>query len=75
MRTGRQSLLERISIDPEICFGKPCIRGTRIWVSLIVEFLAAGNTEEEILEAYPYLEHEDILAAVEYSAETTSPEG
>ena len=72
---GRQSLLERISIDPEICFGKPCIRGTRIWVSLIVEFLAAGNTEEEILEAYPYLEHEDILAAVEYSAETTSPEG
>ena len=72
---GRQSLLERISIDSDICFGKPCIRGTRIWVSLIVDFLAAGNTEEEILEAYPYLEHEDILAAVEYAAKMESPEG
>ena len=72
---GRQSLRARISIDPDICFGKPCIRGTRIWVSLIVDLLAAGNTEEEILEAYPHLEHEDILAAVEYSAKTTSKEG
>ena len=70
---GRQDLLERITIDPNVCFGKPCIRGMRIWVSLITGFLAAGNTEEEILEAYPYLEHEDILAAVEYAAETESP--
>ena len=65
----RQSLLERISIDPNICFGKPCIRGTRIWVSLITDNLAAGDTEDEILEAYPHLEHEDILAALEYAAE------
>lgn len=72
---GRQDLLERITIDPSVCFGKPCIRGTRIWVSLITDFLAAGNTEEEILEAYPYLEHEDILAAVEYAAEMESPKG
>jgi uncharacterized protein (DUF433 family) len=64
--------MDRISVDPDICFGKPCIRGTRIWVSLITDFLAAGNTEEEILEAYPYLEHEDILAAMEYAAKMES---
>ena len=62
-------LLERISIDPNICFGKPCIRGTRIWVSLILDFLANGTTEAEILEDYPYLSHEDILAAIAYGAE------
>jgi len=69
----RQDFLERISIDPNICFGRPCIRGTRIWVSLITDNLAAGDTEEEILEAYPHLEHEDILAALEYAAEMDSP--
>ena len=42
-------LLERISIDPNICFGKPCIRGTRIWVSLILDFLANGMTMDEVL--------------------------
>ena len=62
-------LLERVSIDPNICFGKPCIRGTRIWVSLILDFLANGATEAEILEDYPYLSHEDILAAIAYGAE------
>jgi uncharacterized protein (DUF433 family) len=46
-------LLERISIDPNICFGKPCIRGTRIWVSLILDFLASGITPNELLEEYP----------------------
>jgi uncharacterized protein (DUF433 family) len=69
----RQNLLERISIDPNICFGKPCIRGTRIWVSLIIENLAAGGTEEQLLEAYPHLKHEDILAAIEYAAEMGLP--
>jgi uncharacterized protein (DUF433 family) len=59
-------LLERISVDPNICFGKPCIKGTRIWVALILDFLAAGNTLEEILEAYPGLRREDILAWVGY---------
>ena len=67
--------MDRISVDPDICFGKPCIRGTRIWVSLITDFLAAGNTEEEILEAYPYLEHEDILAAMEYAAKMEPAKG
>ena len=60
--------LERISVDPNACFGKPCIKGTRIWVALILDFLAAGNTFEEILEAYPYLSQEDILACIGYGA-------
>ncbi len=63
-----EHLLERISVDPNICFGKPCIKGTRIWVALILDFLAAGNTFEEILEAYPYLSQEDILACIGYGA-------
>jgi len=62
-------LLERISIDPNVCFGKPCIRGTRIWVSLILDFLASGMTMEEVLTEYPQLTHEDILAAIAYGAE------
>lgn len=60
---------ERISIDPNVCHGKPCIKGTRIWVSLIVDNLAFGSTEEEILEAYPSLTREDIRAALAYAAE------
>jgi len=62
-------LLERISIDPNVCFGKPCIRGTRIWVSLILDFLASGSTINEILEEYPHLTEEDIRAAIAYGAE------
>ena len=46
-------LLERISIDPNVSFGKPCTRGTRIWVSLILDFMANGTTMEEILHEYP----------------------
>ncbi len=63
------SLLKRISVDPNICFGKPCIRGTRIWVSLILDFLASGMSFEEILEEYPQLTEEDIRAAIAYGAE------
>ena len=48
-------LLNRISIDPNICFGKPCIKGTRIWVSLILDFLANGMMVDEILAEYPQL--------------------
>lgn len=62
-------LLQRISIDPAVCFGKPCIRGTRMWVSLLLDFLAAGATIEEILADYPHLQREDVLAAVAYGAE------
>lgn len=67
----RDDLLQRISIDPNICFGKPCIRGTRIWVSLIIENLAAGAPEAEILDNYPSLTSEDIKAALAYAAEVT----
>ena len=59
-------LLNRISIDPNVCFGKPCIKGTRIWVSLILDFLADGMTTAEIIAEYPYLEEADILAAIAY---------
>lgn len=62
-------LLERISVDPNVCFGKPCIRGTRIWVSLILDFLANGMTINEITEEYPQLTEEDIRAAIAYGAE------
>jgi uncharacterized protein (DUF433 family) len=67
----RDELLKRISIDPNICFGKPCIRGTRIWVSLIVDNLAEGVSEAELLDAYPQLHSEDIRAALAYAAEMT----
>ena len=63
----REDLLDRISVDPQVCFGRPCIRGTRVWVSLIVDNLAAGVDEAEILEAYPQLEPEDTRAALAYS--------
>jgi uncharacterized protein (DUF433 family) len=62
-------LLERISVDPNVCFGKPCIKGTRIWVSLILDFLANGMTVKEILEEYPHLTEDDIRAAIAYGAE------
>lgn len=61
-------LLRRISIDPHVCFGKPCIRGTRIWVSLVLDYLASGMTEAEVLEEYPQLAPEDIRAALAYGA-------
>jgi len=60
---------ERISINPEICHGKPCVKGTRIWVSLILDFLASGDSVEDILREYPQLTREDILACVAYGAE------
>jgi uncharacterized protein (DUF433 family) len=62
-------LLERITVDPNVCFGKPCIRGTRIWVSLLLDFLADGMNIEEILEEYPQLTEEDVRAAIAYGAE------
>lgn len=70
--TQREESLKRISVDPRVCFGKPCIRGTRIWVSLILDFLASGDSIEAILEEYPHLGREDVLACVAYGAETAS---
>ena len=65
----RDEILSRISIDPDICFGKPCIRGHRIWVSLILDFLASGTTIPEILANYPGIEEDDIYACIAYGAE------
>lgn len=65
------ALLERIMIDPRVCGGKPCIRGTRIWVSLVLDLLAGGMTEVELLAEYPQLTHEDVLAAIAYGAEVS----
>lgn len=62
-------LFDRISIDPAVCGGKPCIKGTRIWVSLILDLMASGTVEAEIRAEYPQLAHEDILAAIAYGAE------
>ena len=71
VKMENEQLLKRISVDPTVCFGKPCIRGTRIWVSLIVDNLAAGVSGDEILKAYPSLEEEDIRAALSYAAALT----
>jgi uncharacterized protein (DUF433 family) len=65
----REDLLKRISVNPKICFGKPCIRGHRIWVSLILDFMASGMSVPEILQQYPGLEEADILACIAYGAE------
>ncbi|MDY6781055.1 MAG: DUF433 domain-containing protein [Cyanobacteriota bacterium] len=62
-------LLSRISIDPNICFGKPCIKGHCIWVSLVLDYLAGGETIDSILEAYPSIEREDVFACIAYGAE------
>lgn len=62
------NVLERITVDPHICGGKPCIRGMRFPVSRLLGLLAAGESAESILRSYPYLEHEDILAALYYAA-------
>lgn len=59
---------DRITIDPRIFNGKPCIRGMRFPVSKVLDLLAAGMSIEEILKDYPYLEREDILQAIKYSA-------
>ena len=62
-------LLQRITVDANVCFGKPCIGGTRIWVSLILDFLANGMSIEEILVEYPHLTEEDVRATIAYGAE------
>jgi len=61
-------LLQRITRDPAVMGGRPCIRGMRVTVGTIVGLLAAGRTHEEILQAYPYLEADDIRAALSYAA-------
>jgi len=62
------TLAERITVDPAVMGGRPCVRGLRISVGTIVGLVAAGRTNAEILTLYPYLESDDIRAALEYAA-------
>ena len=64
-----ENLLLKISIRPDVCFGKPCIQGHRIWVSLILDRLANGETLEELLDDYPGIEMDDLRACIAYGAE------
>jgi uncharacterized protein (DUF433 family) len=64
-------LLKRISADPQVCDGRPCIRGHRIWVSLILDLLASGMTADEILMEYRQLTSDDIRACLAYASEMT----
>jgi len=69
-----KSYLDRITINPNQLDGKPCIRNMRISVQTILEFLGAGNTVEEILNQYPFLEKEDISACLQYAAKVSGKE-
>lgn len=62
------NLLDRISINPKICYGQPCVEGTRIMVWLIVQSLANGDSVEDILAAYPRLTRENVQACLAYAA-------
>ena len=70
----REELLERISVDPNICHGKPCFKGTRVMLSIVLDSLAEGSSPEEILADYPTLKPEDIQAALVYAAELAREE-
>ncbi len=67
----REELLARVTVDPKVCTGKPCIRGTRIYIAIILDALAEGLTPEEIIDHYPSLAIDDIRGAVAYAAELT----
>ena len=69
MPAARDSLLERITIDPDVRFGKPCVRGHRITVQEILEWLSSGASQQQILEDHPQLEPDDFLAVYAFAAE------
>jgi uncharacterized protein (DUF433 family) len=68
----KENLLSRITVDPEICHGKPCIRGMRYPVESMLEYLAGGDSIDELLEHFPDLEREDLLACIAFSKEVLS---
>jgi len=74
MSKDKQSLLERITVDPDILVGKPTIRGLRISVEQVLKALGAGISQDELLDDYPELEQEDIQAALLYAAERVGEE-
>ena len=63
-----QDWQDRVVVDPQICHGKPCIKGTRIMVSVVLDYLAAGESEAEILRQYPALRPDDVRAAIAYAS-------
>lgn len=65
----QEELLKRVTVDPNVAGGKPCIRGTRIYISIILDGLAEGLTPEQVIEHYPQLSMDDIHAALVYAAE------
>ena len=65
----REELLSRIAINPDVCGGRPCVRGHRICVSLVRDLLASGSSVHDILDNYPGLEEADVLACIAYGAE------
>ena len=67
-------LPERIKLDPEIMMGKPCVRGTRIPVYVLLQKMAAGETETDLLQAYPQLTKPDLIAVLEYAARAAAEE-
>lgn len=69
-----KNLLDRITLDPDVCNGKPTIRGMRITVKTVLEYLAAGETIENVLDAYPVLEKEDIYASIQYAVRLSDHE-
>ncbi len=66
---AHEELLERVTVNPQVCGGKPCVRGTRIYIAIILDALAEGLSPEAIIDHYPSLTIEDIRAAVAYAAE------
>ena len=71
----RNELLSRITIDPEICHGKPCIRGLRYPVATILEYIAGGDTTEDILAEFPDLEEDDIKACLAFAVLAVNTKG
>ena len=71
----KQELLSRISIDPNVCFGKACIRGHRIWVSLVLDLLAEGRAVQEVIDEHPGITKADVLACIAYGAESSRAGG
>jgi uncharacterized protein (DUF433 family) len=69
MAMTRQDLLDRVTVTPGVCAGKPCIRGTRIYIAILLDALAEGLTPEKIVAEYPPLTIDDIRAAVAYAAD------
>lgn len=69
-----KNALDRITVDPEVCRGRPTVRGLRIPVSVVLRMLASGHTTQDVLEAYPELEAEDVQQAMKYAAWTVSDE-